>query len=252
MHTFTCEARVSAFVAGALLVAACAALAQGPEVYLPLETGDHWSYQSDLGTTEEMTITGEFSVLGVVTRVRLEDLVTDLVENYWTTDDSGDLFLHGAHNLMYGFQVAYQPPIRMIDAPLSQGKAWVTSAVHLYNLDGTPWGGDASDIALVVDFAGNVEVPAGSFPAFGIGFNTQTLALADKDGAEYDVFGRRVRDRVDKSDVDITEWYAAGVGIVQKTRYPGDQHLFQLTSFGLPSALRSTSWGSLKAEYRSP
>lgn len=252
MLTFTCGTRASSLVSAALLVAACAALAQGPPEYLPLETGNHWSYQSDLDTTEEMTITGEFSVLGVVTRVRLEDLVTDMFENYWTTDDSGSLFLHGAHNLMYGFQVAYQPPIRMIDAPLSQGKAWVTSGVRLYSLDGTPWGSDASDFALVVDFVGNVDVPAGSYPAFGIGFNPQTLTLVDKNGAEYDVFGRRVQGRVDKSDVDITEWYAAGVGIVQKTRYSGEQHPLQLTSFGLPSALRVTSWGSLKAEYRGP
>lgn len=251
MRTLNHKVLLPAIVDAALLTLTCAAIAQTPQEYLPLDTGNRWSYQSDLGATEVMTITGECTVLGVVTRVRLEDYVTDMAENYWTTDEGGSLFLHGARNLMDGFQVAYQPPIRMIDAPLSQGKAWAT-VVRLFDMDGTPWGGNAVNWPFVVDFVGNINVPAGSFSVFGVGYNSNALVIAGKSGVAYDIFGRRVVDRPNKSDVDITEWYAAGVGIVQKTPYADEQHPLQLTSFGLPTALRVMSWGSVKAEYRSP
>ncbi len=109
--------------------------------YYPLAVGCHWGYDNASGGLHTISITGERIVLGAVTRVRHQLEGDQEYENYWTKDTAGNLFIHGAYDYD-GFEISYLPPIAMVMAPLYVTKTWVTENICLYDLDGTPWGGD--------------------------------------------------------------------------------------------------------------
>lgn len=235
------------FVLLALAVSPGAAVGQD---YLPLTTGNQWYYESDLGETQLMTIIGDETILGVPTRVRRQDMTSDLFENFWTRGPDGSLFLHGARNLLDQLEWAYCPPLEMADAPLYLGKAWVTHDVQTYYLDGTPMDGDPFNYPCRVDFAGNVEPPAGTFYAYGVGFDPDSLAVRAPDGGVFDLFGRRLTGAAPRTDIDITDWYCDNVGIVLQTIYAEEQHPLQLMWWNQPTPAASISWGRIKAAYR--
>jgi|GEM_PF-1757632 len=237
----------------ALAVLACIVLSPvsaGAEGYMPLGVGNQWYYENDLAETQLMTIIGEATVLGIVTRVRRQEMPTDLFENYWTRDGSGHLYLHGARNLLDDFEVAYHPPIRMVDAPLEEGKTWVTEGIRLYDLDGTPWGEDPFDYPLRVYFEGEVSVPAGLFYAYGIAWDQGPAVLQLASFTGHDLFGCRVLAGDRPLDGDITDWYSDGVGLVKHTTWAGGQHAFDLHWWSIPVSTEPCSWGRIKSLYR--
>ena len=196
-----------------------------------------------------MMITGEATILGEVTRVRREDTGTDLFENYWTKEEAGHLYLHGFYNLFADFGLAYQPPIRMVDSPLELGMTWVTEGVESFNLDGTPSGFDPFDYSLMVDFEGEITVPAGVFYAYGVGFDDSFPLLRGPDGRYFDIFGHNLGERPRKGRTDITEWYTDGVGLTRRTHYGGEQHTLDLQWWNPPVPVRESSWGRVKATF---
>jgi hypothetical protein len=218
--------------------------------YLPLDIGNEWYYESDLGETQLMTIIGEEVILGTVTRVRRQEMETDLFENFWTSDGAGHIYLHGARNLVDDFEVAYLPPIRMVDAPLGLGKAWVTEGVRVHDLDGTPWESDPFDYPLRVHSEGFVSVPAGEFYSYGIGYDMGALLVQSPSGEFYDVFGRHIPAGEVLAEADITDWYSDGIGLVQHTIHAAGQHALQLHWWTTTVSAEGCSWGRVKGLFR--
>lgn len=217
--------------------------------YHPLEVGFQWEYYSTLDGYQTMTITGERDILGIVTRVRRQEEQIQVFENFWTDDTEGNLYLHGAVNLTDGFEVAYFPPIQMVDAPLYLGKAWVTENIGLYDLDGTPWDVEI-DYPLRVYTEGIVTVPAGDFYAYGVGYDVGPIVIESESGQLFDIFGRRIEETEEDRIDNATEWYSVDVGLVQHT-YLADEELgFKLLSYEFPVAISATTWGGLRLLFR--
>ena len=220
--------------------------------YHPLDVGNVWQYTSSVDGDQTMEIVGERTVLGVVTRVRRQTLATQTFENYWTRDAAGHLLLHGARNLTSPFEVAYFPPMRKVEAPLHLGRNWITEDVHLFSLDGTPWGDPPIDYYGEVLTEGEVTVPAGTFYAYGVGYEVYGRAesgLLTRDGRSYDLEGRRVDGGAGRP-LDATDWYADGVGEPWMSWYEDEELGFKLVSFNLPTPARETSWGRVRWLYR--
>ena len=78
--------------------------------YLPLDTGWVWTYGDSAGqTTVTMEVLGDYTVRGRATRVVRETRTgafPQFTETYWSTNDEGDLFIHGARNLSYNIENA--------------------------------------------------------------------------------------------------------------------------------------------------
>ncbi len=223
------------------------------DTYHPLSVGTEWHYATQSGLSDDTSITGEREILGVVTAVRLQEINENgeppfAYETYWTANEEGDLWLHGHQNVGDSVGVAYSPPVLMVDAPLFYGKSWVTSGVQPCFLDGTPLGTDPIDYPAYVSFAGNLEVPAGTFYSFGIAWGRDLTVFHPRSGETYDIFGRRVRPGSEAIQRQATEWYSEGVGMVQYL-YPSPDDMLKLTSWQ-PTPVATESWGTIKSHFR--
>jgi hypothetical protein len=220
-----------------------------PYDYHPLDIGSHWYYENQVGDWQSMTIVGEEEVLGTVTRVRRQELAAEIFENFWTRDESGNLFIHGARNLTYTFEVAYLPPVRMVDAPLYLGKNWITENIVLYDLEGNPLG-DSLDYPLQVYFEGDIEVPAGQFYAYGVGQVIYPPILRNAQGERFDLLGRHLKEADPTEREQATEWYVDGVGLAQHTYLVPPETWWRLQWWNQPTPAAPVTWGAIKALYR--
>jgi hypothetical protein len=229
------------------LLALIAAPAVPAYDFHPLEVGSHWQYYSTYSGDESMTIVAEQLVLGVTTRVRREVFPDEVVENFWSQDSSGTVFLHGAVNFSEPFAVAYLPPIKMVSPPLYVGRTWMTPAVRCYDLDGTPWESEPFDYPLRVYTEGLLTVPAGDFYSYGVGYDIGAeLVLTTRQGT-FDIFGRRLGGDQLTAD-NATHWYCDGVGVVQSCYFVDRQYASRLVSYQLPTVSTTpTTWGRVKA-----
>lgn len=210
--------------------------------YLPLAVGNHWSYQGIGGKHEQQTITGTTMILGrdVYVKSTTESSSNSGLENYWSTEPDGDVFLHGFYRNIEAFGVVYDPPLRMVDAPLAMGKSWTTHAAIFYLPGMTP--GESFDFTeSVLEGAKKLTVPAGTFAAFGIGQTLAPPAARTLAGSPLALDGS-----VQAISAQASEWYSAGVGEVQ---FQADD-LYQLSSYDFPTPVASTTWGKLKHWYR--
>ena len=213
--------------------------------YHPLDPGRQWYYESDLGETELMTIAGERVVLGALTTVRREELTAQTVENFWTVDGDGHLFLHGAVNYTYSFELAYLPPIRMVDAPLELDKSWTTPGIHLYDLQGV-FQGSIFDYSLNVFTEGLVTVPAGEFYAYGVGELIAVPLLRSSSGECFDLLGRRIPAPPSAETDHPQVWYVDGLGVVKMDPLGYEPEAFKLHWWTGPTPVEPGSWGSIK------
>ncbi len=221
------------------------------EDFYPLTVGSHWEYYSEVFGQMSTSIVGEQNILGVTTRVRRQVRSDQLIENYWSEDASGNVFLHGAVNFTYAFEAAYVPPIKMVEPPLFVGKVWVTNGIQSYDLNGTPRDGAPFDYPLRAYTEGLVAVPGGDFYSYGVGYDAPfELVLKVRQGT-FDVLGRRIAGSQLESD-NATQWYSSGVGVVQSCDYTDRQYAFKLVSFELPTVpTQEATWGRVKALYGS-
>lgn len=229
-----------AWLAAALLLIQPAA-ADAP--YFPLTQSFVWDYVGPKGASLHTQVDGTQSVLGEVTTVRRSYAITaegnDSFENYWT-DDGEDVWLNGARSYLGGFTIAYEPPIRWIDAPLFVGKTWSTEVrSYLNDLEGTGTPGEPFTYGLEVVASEVITVPAGTFAAYGI------AAVAPTPRSGWDAFGRRTNAGRGEQWVD---WYAVGVGSI---RHIGSYITpFDLVSYGLPVPIEVVSWSNVKAFFQ--
>lgn len=211
------------------------------QIYHPLSIGSQWQYENVVDGPQIMTITGERTVLGAVTRIRHQEELTQTYENYWTQDEAGNLYLHGAFNYD-GFEIAFLPAIQMVSSPLYEGKYWVTEDIYDYDLDGNPLGGGPFDYPVRVYSEGTIEVPAGEFYAYGVGYDIYLIPLFSYAGEVYDILGRRVSESDLQAEDNSTHWYTVDVGEVQM----GYGDFFQLASYDFPVPVHETSWGRVR------
>jgi len=211
------------------------------EDFLPLATGNFWSYFVDDGPVE-MRVVGE--------QVPIFDTPTYPIEyttspndmgliNYWTSEEDGGVLLWGFWRHTWG--ILYDPPIQQVDAPLYVGKTW-TSTVDLYSLPDTTFY-MTMEFTYTVHEDPELDVPAGLFPTFGIGDpEPDPTAPSFLDG-RYTLSGELKTSQSRGAD----SWYSLNVGIVQEIH----NGLFQLRTYtDHPVAIESSTWGSVKALYR--
>ncbi len=229
-------------VATAALLLLGVALPARAGTYLPLEVGNQWDYVGARGGTERTTISGTFERAGrTVYQVRYgEGGSNSGLSNFWTTEADGDVLLWGFNRELEGFGWYYDPPLRLVDAPLAVGKRWSQTS-RLIAVDSGEVIGELT-IGFEVYEAGPLELPAGSFDAFGVG---QFLppAWSVMTGGLHGLSGRASAGPAASQAVD---WWSEDVGDVQ---FRADD-LYQLRSFSFPTPVLVTSWGAVKTAYR--
>ena len=225
-------------VIACILVFSIAGPVSGQE-YLPLETGNFWSYVTDVGG-EEMRVVGEQIPIFQGTPFGIEHPISDNNQglvNYWTSGTDGDVLLWGFFR--DGWGRLYQPPISMVDAPLAVGKSWTTT-VDIYSLPDTIFM-ETADISYIVQEAPELTVPAGVFPTYGIG--TLTPVSTTVSTGRYTLWGEIMMDK----EVGNLSWYSLDVGIVQEDF----GSIYKLETYtDHPVAVVVSSWGAVKALYR--
>ena len=210
------------------------------ESYFPLHVGNTWHFVDDEATVEVQSITRTDVILG--RDVFVNSFVTSTtnlgLDQYWIEAPDGDLLLAGFDRKLDGFGVLYEPPLLWLDAPLALGKEWTSSSEALLLPESKSLG--TIDVGLRVYEAGPIEVPAGTFDAFGVGqflvpaSTIQALASLNLDGTAR------------TAGSNVTDWYAAGVGDI---RYDFNTPM-QLTGYELPTPALASTWGRVKQAYR--
>jgi hypothetical protein len=206
------------------------------------------------GDIQTSSIIGHRVILGVETAVRHEVLVEDgggsqVFENFWTAGPDGDLYLHGAVNYTHPAEIVYSPPVLMLDGPLELGRAWVTSGILTYDLEGNPLSTTPFDLGLAVYSSGDVVVPAGTFYTYGVGFHFGSSTLAGLMDQGYDLFGRRLSGSASAASREARDWYAEEVGLVQHGSEGSPEMMMKLVAWA-PSAVHAAHWGRIKALFR--
>jgi len=217
--------------------------------YHPLGAGWLWNYVSAADGQQMMTIAGERIVFGVPTKVRHQQEETQIYENFWTEDASGNLFVHGAVNYTFGAGWYFSPPLQMVASPLFAGRSWTTHAVRGYDLDRTPWTGDPFEYPMCVFTECVLEVPGGLFYSYGVGLDTGGPSLRMLNGRAFDLLGRCV-DASEAAKGSATNWYAENVGMVKMNPFASETRAFLLVASGPPVGVVPETWGRVKAAFR--
>ena len=209
------------------------------EEFLPLEPGNFWSYRDAAGLEELQVVTGQVPIFDA-NPFAIE--YTDSPENqglinYWSTEPDGDILLWGF--FVDGWGYVYQPPIRMLDAPLNIGKSWSTTTLFHTLPDTLPY--QTFEAAFTAYEEPVLTVPAGEFTCWGIGPSDPATKAAHQ--GRYTLWGTVVSDKNAGPDT----WYSPGVGVVQY----GVGSLLKLETYtDHPVGVQISSWGAVKALYR--
>lgn len=139
--------------------------------YFPLDTGWQWEYAGDGGDAITTMVNGLQQVQGVQTIVLHWQYAggnDGELEQYYSVGDDGSVYFHG-FNLDNGdIVISYRPPFLFLPPSLNVGDRWctVTQAFHGLNGD-TPDGAPFETCSEVMAFEER-EVPAGTFPSYGV------------------------------------------------------------------------------------
>lgn len=229
------------FAALVMASTSASAIPSHAQSYMPMVVGNRWTYDSASGH-EVQVITGTTTIRGRTMFVRSyeESAENAGLENYWLVESDGDVLLGGFLRHVEKLGVLYEPPLRMVDVPLSVGATWTTPASY-YRLPDTTLAG--TFVFRMEVFGDSVlTVPAGTFSAFGIGQSPLIAAPAAmvQSGLELD-------GSVQVAGGSAQDWYSAGVGDVQ-FGYGDDP--FRLTSYDFSTPTTALSWSRLKRLYR--
>ncbi|MEZ4649851.1 MAG: hypothetical protein R3E97_13900 [Candidatus Eisenbacteria bacterium] len=207
------------------------------ETYQPLSDGDWWTYEGTDGEVETRIVDGLVEVLGRTThRILYTGGVNDTNENYWTVDDSGNVFLHGFYYPPTEFGLVYDPPILYLSSsPLFVGRTWQTTTTF-YTLPDTLYAG-RYDIAFQIYEEVDLDLPVGLLHAFGAG--PSIPSSADLSLTSIDPIAQR-GGRPDT-------WWSKGIGPV---KFALGGHLHLIDYGGAPTPVSNCSWGSIKSTFR--
>ena len=213
--------------------------ATGTPNYFPLEPGLFWMYEGTGGYEETMYVFGTRTLLGELVTVMgfSNSTSNEPLKNYWRRAEDGDVLLCGFfRDEDGGWGVAYDPPIRWVDAPVVLGATWACTT-QVYELPGmVP--ADVMVLEYTVWSDGTLSLPSGDFPTVGIGF-------ADPWTAETRLRGCTPDGRVASSRSGPDRWLCDWVGLVQ---YDADD-LYQLWYWGM-SPVEPQTWARVKMLYR--
>lgn len=236
--------RTSGIIATALLLAAAFAATAG-DTYMPLEVGNRWGYSSDLdfvGPDIKVCSEGPNEVLGGSWTITY--LVSDhspTLENYWSTNEEGDVMLHGFRRLDPRRAYYYDPPLVLMDAPPRPGKTW-TSDVGVRT---SPLGDEVGRMVVTFTMTEPDTLFAGGEPRVAWGVLEEQQVVATAIGEELWLDGRSLPDV--KADVVVPHWWSLSVGEIQY-RSAGTFHLVDFSVQAVPAEKRSMS--SLKGMFR--
>jgi hypothetical protein len=220
------------------------AAAESRTTYLPLAQDCTWSYTAQNGSAETQTVVGQRVLFGSAVTVidYSQSTANEGLENYWTTESDGDVLLWGFfRDGPSPWGQLYQPPIRVLDAPLFVGETW-SGETFQYDLPDTiPAGSLTWDFRVYGE--GQLTVPAGTFDTFGVG--PDSLGTGGPARAGFSLSGERIGDAA--GERSATSWWAPWVGQVQ---YRSDT-TYQLASYSVTPVARAT-WTTIKALYDRP
>ncbi len=222
-----------------------AAIAQD---YYPLDISNEWYYENDYGQPEHHTIIDQIELLGNTVFVRHQLRPDDESETYWSLSGEGDVFLHGSRNYDGTFEVAFLPPLKMVESPLNLGDYWVTEGVQMYDLDGNLLPVTPPGLSCSVVTAEDLDVPAGTFFSYSIlyGENKGGYGLLGRD--DYDILGRRI-DCTSK-DPDVSDWWVEDIGPVWLNCGLGDGCAYKLVWYTTTTESESATWSSVKSLFK--
>ncbi len=213
--------------------------------YLPLEEGNRWAYSGDIVGPDIKEIASgpdpqfynSYPVLYDVSDHSLG------LKNYWSTNDEGDVFLHGFARLSPRVSRFYEPPLKVVDGPLFPGKTW-TSTVTVYEVPGGPAVG-FFNVEYTVTEPDLVLINGQEYEAHGI-LEAQVLSAAGV-GSEWTTDGRPF-DLAKENDVIVPHWWVENIGEV-RYRSIG---IFELIDFFIHGIVANddVSWSDLKQNYR--
>lgn len=208
--------------------------------YLPLSTGNYWTYRLDNGQLETRVVGAPVDFHGHTT-FPIEHVVSPANEglvNYWSLAPGGGVLLHGFTRPALG--AWYEPPLLWVEGELAVGQIW-TQQSDFYILPSGAWYG-RWEFGAEVLAEESLTVPAGDFLCFGLRSFASGPGKAMFGGA-YDLCGQVA---VGKSDL-VDHWVSRDVGVVQEV-LDGTYRLYGY--FGPPVAVSSLSWGAVKALFR--
>lgn len=233
-----------------LLLAVCILLPPlaAAQSYLPLVVGNRWDYVAANGNHETQRITGTREFFGRTVYVKRYENSTENegLENYWIEAPDGSVLLCG-FQFPDGSGYAHEPPIPMIQPPLSIGASWTALIQSFAMPAGTPqdpWTGRFDVLTY-----GDVTVPMGTFSAWGVWGPNVVVAqgpLAGRTLAGEWLGTTAPAPGQLPAGPSPNEWWAPGIGEIQ---YQSDT-LYQLAGYDLPTPAVASSWGRIKSLYR--
>jgi hypothetical protein len=228
-----------------LTLVSAPSIARG-DSWMPLAPGTRWEYRGVGGARQVETITGQTDLRGRVVAVKSYSEGPDAgLDNYWLLDADGSVLLAGFLNPSTAFALAYEPPIRYLPVPPEAGPKPVQHIVaHDLFTDAVVF-----EFDIQMELTGSVvlTLPAGTYPAVGVGQIAPPAGQAQAKGISFTLDGRPLPPGdASVSAVTPSDWYSYGVGVVMYQ----SSDLFQLVGFGLPTATASSTWGAIKRLYR--
>lgn len=216
--------------------------------YLPMAVGVEWQYVDPFEDPNIQAIVDIAHVRGRRAYVKeYTGGLDDGLLNFWIEGTDGSIQLAGYYKPWYPFGLLYEPPIVIFPAQPFVGREWTTHAVAIAIPDNAFYA--EFDLFWKVQEQVTVEVPAGSFTCFGVGQVAPPFLRATPQGTMLGIDGRVIAPASgaqDNGPTSATEWYAAGVGLVQYDT--GDRIILQSTNVSTPAV--TSSWGRIKALYR--
>jgi hypothetical protein len=238
MHSFGSAIMKHTIIAAAVSVLFPASIPAMGATYLPLDDGNQWSYAAVGGGGEDQTVTGTFTILGRETSV-IQYTNSDMnngLTNFWSTGIDGDVLLHGFFRVSDAFGWVYDPPVRIVEAPLAVGQSW-SQTFDVLDYETLTYVTTITIDFLVYD-EGVITVPAGDFYSFGIGENVLAGALP----ASFALTGEADEARGGSA----SDWWCDGLG---RSQYDSFDR-YQLASSNLPTPVDYKTWGRIKELYR--
>ncbi|MCA9729899.1 MAG: hypothetical protein KC729_19605 [Candidatus Eisenbacteria bacterium] len=205
--------------------------------FLPLDQGNTWIYDGDGGAHEQLTVTGTIELFGQIATEITYSNSTDNegLRNFWSADENGDVALFGFER-PGEFGLVYDPPIPMVDAPLSLGKQW-SHTFDIYEFPSMQYL-QTVDIHFEVYEEGDVVVPFGTFYSYGIG----QFMPASSPFQGVSLTGEVT---ADTEGAFVTDWWSGNLG---RPKYWSGQ-LYELTDFNPPTPVETSTWGRVKATF---